>query len=137
MKVPGKCVHFNGTINSTCDAGVKYDDVIDKSSTPYSLPCIEKYNATNVKCEKRQLPTTEEVEIDEKKFRKQMEGVGMARSAITAHLGGPWKKGMSSAQGRITCPVCQLTDGLGFSRAGCNGHVHARCETPNCVSWME
>lgn len=38
--------------------------------------------------------------------------------------------------GVITCPICG-TGKLRYSRAGYNGHVHARCSTDGCVAWME
>jgi hypothetical protein len=41
-----------------------------------------------------------------------------------------------SGRGVMDCPVCG-TGKLHYSRAGYNGHVHARCETDGCVSWME
>ena len=35
----------------------------------------------------------------------------------------------------IECPECKGR--LHLSQAAYNGHVHGKCETPNCVSWME
>lgn len=35
----------------------------------------------------------------------------------------------------ITCPACGGR--LHLSQAAYNGHVHGKCETPGCVSWME
>lgn len=35
----------------------------------------------------------------------------------------------------ITCPVCSAK--LHLSQASYNGHVHARCETEGCVSFLE
>ena len=137
MKKPDKCIHYTGTVNETCAAGVKYDDVIDMTTTPRSLPCIDRYNPGKVTCDKRQIPTAEEVAADEADMRLRMEGVNKARAAIVAHLGGPWKKGMGGSSGSIDCPVCVQPNALRFSRAGYNGHIHASCTTKDCVSWME
>ena len=38
--------------------------------------------------------------------------------------------------GEMDCPVCKAGR-LRYSRAGYNGHIHARCSTPSCVAWME
>jgi len=64
------------------------------------------------------------------------ENIEKAREAITARL-GRWRRGDPSAAGLIDCPVCGGRETLGYRRAGSNGHVHARCLTPGCVSWME
>lgn len=37
-------------------------------------------------------------------------------------------------QGYIECPICSKK--LGYLIAS-NGHVHAKCETKHCLSWME
>lgn len=41
-----------------------------------------------------------------------------------------------SGSGKMLCPICNKGE-LYYSRASYNGHVHARCSTENCVSWME
>lgn len=35
----------------------------------------------------------------------------------------------------IECPVCKGR--LHLSQSSHNGHVHGKCETPDCVAWME
>lgn len=35
----------------------------------------------------------------------------------------------------IKCPACEGR--LHLSQSGYNGHVHGKCETKGCVSWME
>ncbi len=139
MRRESKCKHYTGSINETCDAGVKYADVRkDNQPDPgYSLPCIAKYNHAGATCEKCQLPTAAEIAADEAAMRLWVEQVGQARAAIVAHLGGPWKKGTPGGSGQIDCPVCQQPSALRFSRSRYNGHIHARCNTPTCVNWME
>ena len=38
------------------------------------------------------------------------------------------------AHGTVLCPKCGAQ--IAFTVAG-NGHVHARCETQDCIAWME
>lgn len=133
----GKCVHFNGMMNDTCEAGVTYADVIDKTTSPRSLPCIQKYNTAGATCDKCQMPTAEQIAESEAEHRKFMEGMTKARAAIVAHCGGPWKKGTPDSNGHIDCPACGQPQSLGFYRSGHNGHVHACCKTDDCVIWME
>jgi hypothetical protein len=43
---------------------------------------------------------------------------------------------LKMAEGSITCPKCGGT--LRFSVAiNYNNHVHGRCETSDCLTWME
>lgn len=68
---------------------------------------------------------------------ERFENVVKAREAIVAACGGPWKKGTVGSSGTIPCPVCGKDASLQYSRSGYNGHVHARCDTQDCVAWME
>ena len=132
------CKHYNGAINATCKAGVTYTEVQLGFGTPQlSLPCFKDRNPLGATCDKCSFRTPEEVAALEAEQRKQFERIGTARAAIVAALGGPWKKGTAGAMGSLDCPVCGTVAGLHFSRAGYNGHIHARCETTGCVSWME
>jgi hypothetical protein len=99
-----------------------------------TCPC---FGPSDSKCDKSEYPTAEELAAEEAAMKVRWENMGKARQAIVAHLGGPWKKGTPGAQGSIDCPVCAAEKSLQFSRAGYNGHIHARCKTEDCVSWME
>jgi hypothetical protein len=47
-----------------------------------------------------------------------------------------WRKQLPiGKQAVIECPVCKGR--LHLSQAAVNGHVHGKCETQDCVSWME
>lgn len=136
----GRCKHFNGIQNEACRAGVKYLDVAKDNPPPgvgRSFPCLLKYNHAGATCEQCDMPSPAELAEEEREHKKMMEDMRNARAAIVAHL-GPWKRGkVNSARGRIDCPVCGARQGLAFSRAGYNGHVHAQCSTAGCVNWME
>jgi hypothetical protein len=53
-----------------------------------------------------------------------------AIEAIQAHAAG--RRGI---EGTISCPSCQAS--LHYGIAAYNGHVHARCETPGCVDFIQ
>lgn len=61
---------------------------------------------------------------------ERMNNLGKARKAIIEHC-----QDRCRCSGVLSCPVCEKGN-LHYSRAS-NGHVHARCETPGCVCWME
>lgn len=132
-----KCRHFNGISKKVCRAGVDYENVkaYKQDGHGYNLPCF-KDQCAGCSCEHQSFKTDEEINAEIAELDKRMEATGVARKAIVESLGGHWKKGMGSSSGNITCPVC--TKGrLSFSRSGYNGHIHARCSTEGCVSWME
>jgi hypothetical protein len=79
--------------------------------------------------------TPEEPVIDAKKTEQSCDDMLKARAAAVEQL-GPWKKGLPTQHGAVTCPVCK-SGTLRFSRAGSNGHIHAACSTKGCVAWME
>jgi len=126
MRKKGKCKHFTGIQNDVCKAGVCYDDV-------RPIPCLTKYRRENSPtCERYEEPTDEEVADDEAYIQARMEMHRKAGAAIVEvkrqHKGKNWV-------GVITCPVCE--GNLHVSHAAYNGHVHGRCETEDCLSWME
>lgn len=148
MKRRDKCVHYNGTVNDCCRAGVNYKELAGPPETGYGLrlPCMGPDYRTGltrqplpragvVTCPKRVVPTAEEIEADEKALAERMERMGKVRAAIVAHIGGPWKKGAPGASGSIPCACCPGT--VRFSRSGYNGHIHAACSTDGCAAWME
>lgn len=123
-----KCIHFTGIWpDKQCEAGVAYDDVRDGSVRPYRLPCIDPDATTT--CAKRQTPTREEAEEWRRQVSERFAQVSRARAAVVADAN--WTVGVRS----IPCPACDGGE-LRYGIAS-NGHVHARCTTDHCVSWME
>ncbi len=53
-----------------------------------------------------------------------------ARAAIVDAI-----KNGAAKHGQIPCPIC--SDGALLYGQAHNGHIHARCTTPNCTAWME
>jgi hypothetical protein len=132
----GFCKHYRAmSEHQTCEAGVPYETF--KGMGFDARPCFyTEGKPTPGGCELAVYPTIEEIAARDAEIAKLLEAVATARAAIVEAIGGPWKKGMPPASGTITCPVCQKEEALHFSRAGYNGHIHARCDS-GCVAWME
>jgi len=137
MKVMIWCNHYLARhASEKCAAGIEYSRWQDKPIDEW--PCFRKEGqAPCASCEKAQFPTREELEAEEREIKERTTRMGLARAAIVAYLGGPWKRGVGGVTGSMDCPVCGAAGALQFSRAGYNGHIHAGCKTKNCVAWME
>jgi hypothetical protein len=130
------CNHYRAmSEHKTCKADVPYDKF--KGQPFDARPCFCRNGVAHSGCELAVFPTAEELAAEEAVWEKRFADTGRARKAIVEHLGGPWKRGMKGAAGLINCPVCGAEDSLRFTRAGYNGHIHAECQTENCVRWME
>lgn len=118
-----------------CKAGVlfgSFSDVpfdkqpcfLDKTtgkSKPDASPCVHLRR-----------PTPDEIAAREEWSKQRLSVLGVVMQGIR-----PWRdahKGQSAAE-VIECPACKGL--LHLSIAAYNGHVHGRCETDGCVSWME
>lgn len=130
------CKHYRGMSGKTqCEAGVEFASLPNRGTKEFtkSCPCFGPDQSGT--CEKAEYPTAEEMAAEDREIEERCINLGKARRAIVEHLGGPWTKGTPVGAGEIDCPVCGKT--LKFTRSGYNGHIHARCETDGCVSWME
>jgi hypothetical protein len=130
VRKSGQCKWFNGIQNKVCKAGVSYDSLPRNERGVIVLPCIQPECQSN--CDKYEEPTAEEIAADEEWMRQRMEmhrKVGEVIIPIRKEYKG------RSGNGTITCPCCG--GNLHWSISGYNGHMHGRCETAGCVSWME
>jgi hypothetical protein len=122
-----RCVHFTGIQNKTCAAGCTY-------SRPVASVCfpsrIDGQMANPHPCSSYAPTGAEAVKKQEAEFEKMFEDTNKARAAIIAKEGTNRR-----VSGAIPCPVCNQGP-LRYSIAS-NGHVHAKCMTPECVCWME
>lgn len=137
MRLTIFCNHFRSMANhDTCEAGIAYDTM---KGVPFDQrPCFARHgNPAPGGCDKAKFPTPEEIAAEEAESQNMMVNIGMARTLMVAHLGGPWKKGMGGSSGAIDCPKCGAVKALRFTRSGYNGHIHARCATKECISWIE
>lgn len=132
-----RCKHFTGLLNEVCEAGVPYEQfraAREDGSGKEWLPCLK--DGECVACEKRSWPTEEEVDAEEAAMEQSMQRTMKAITAISidAEKRGFRKGNGGSAQ--MSCPVCE--DGkLSYSVSSYNGHRWAKCETEDCVSFME
>jgi hypothetical protein len=122
-------------------------------------PCFKNLQGIAPRCAKCHYPTPEEIKAHRTEIDSYIDRVGVARKAILDELqrrfdiGHPsveriaWpsrdsmchEKGLKDfivGAGTMRCPICG-TGTLGYSRAGYNGHIHAKCSTNGCVAWME
>lgn len=134
------CKHYNGRElllgDGKCRADV--DPVYsfcggDRTGWVKKVPCL-RTNETEAVCPAAEYPTKEEAEAEDREFNEYVnrfvKNLTVVRPAIEAQHAetGKWS-------GVVDCPEC--TAKIHWSKAQCNGHVHARCETENCISWME
>lgn len=135
----GWCIHYRspsgpgGRKNTTCcEAGVEYSNF---AGGFHRQPCFldkGKSKPDALPCERLRLPTSEEIAAHEQWLNARMDNMRTVMLGIR-----PWRekhKGRSHGE-VIECPAC--TGRLHLSIAAYNGHVHGRCETDGCVSWME
>lgn len=138
----GWCIHYRmrrGQFLSdeTCEAGVSYKSLAGEEPGAFNrLPCFldkgGQPKPDRVHCDKLRLPTTDEINAYEQWITERMDVLRKVMTAIR-----PWRakwKGKSHVE-VIVCPACNGQ--LHLSIAAYNGHVHGRCETVGCVSWME
>lgn len=137
-QIAGWCKHYTGAYNSECRQGINYRALGDDSRPGYlnRLPCLRTHFKPDIiaTCELQEWPTPEEIAADVAETERVVSEMITARVAINNYLqatGQPSQK----VSGQITCPVCGGGE-LHFVIAY-NGHCHAKCNTPHCVSWME
>jgi len=135
----GLCIHFRGIQHDLCGAGINIRQLVggDDFGWGIRIPCLVRDAKTcSVTCESRILPTREQAEatVDEcdKLLKRTMLAVTLAHEHAKTNGLGVGHGGMSSLPCLLECG-----GSLKYSVAGINGHMHARCTTKGCVSWME
>lgn len=136
----GTCVHFCGSREKTCGAGVNVREITGGPDLGWfiRIPCHKEIEVRGgepvprVSCEKYREPTPEELAEDEAAYEAAHQ-----RMMLVMPLMGKIKKEHKGkdARGVVECPVCKGK--LHYSHAKYNGHVHGRCETEGCLNWME
>lgn len=132
-----RCVHFTGVQNVTCEAGIAYESVVVKhepmSGYNLSRPCNTKLNHCGATCAASKFPTAEEAlaaaEVKAAALLDSIKYTGDARRRILAQTNN------RGGAGTVECPKCGGR--LHYGQASTNKHIHAHCETPKCLSWME
>jgi hypothetical protein len=130
--IEGKCLHYNGTKNECCDAGVNYMELKgDAAGVLFDvLPCFGKAMKRDKPCAKRLLPTLEQVNAWKQYTNARLVHTLEAIGIITEQ-----NKTDKKGRGLVVCPACG--GNLHYTVAGYNGHVHGSCETQECLQWMQ
>ena len=125
------CVHYRSAMdNATCKAelpfprpvvGVCFQSVRSYADDP-PAPSCPRYQPLGIDAARAEEAATKVVSAN----------VTKARAAIVERVGGKVAK-----CGTMPCPIC-AGEGhtLGYSIAS-NGHIFAKCTTPQCVRWAE
>lgn len=139
-----KCKHYNGRVAGfgageecgECDAFVNVRLLVDGPDTGWfkRMPCDIR-NKTEITCVHLSLPTAEEVEAS-KEDRKRWMDAFMAKLKLVDPLICSLKESHPhGGEGVEECPSCKGS--LHWGIAECNGHIHMRCETQDCINFME
>jgi hypothetical protein len=112
-----------------CKVGITFEALRTKHGSFLNWPCMAGRDSN---CDKAEWLTPKEVAENDAAFNKQiaktMKGIRAAAEFRAANKG-------RSNQDTVKCPECGGQ--LHLTIAACNGHVHGKCETPNCIAWME
>lgn len=115
QQLSDKCIHFNGTMNECCKAGIKYTDVRDDSERPYKFPCLKQGG----NCSHSKFRTPEEVEQEMDAIFKRGAKVLSAHAAIQHHI-----ETTKETSGKVQC---QCGGELNYIVSSTNGHIWAKC----------
>lgn len=93
--------------------------------------CIDGHKCEVNPCGKWERRTRKMGEARADRFEKSMRQIEIVGPVVAA-----WRKKPPRGKAEIIeCPACKGR--LHLSQASSNGHVHGKCETSGCVSWME
>ena len=132
------CTHFTGIQHKCCDAGVNYRNLASGEELGWArrIPCMGGIAEGMVACEKIEHYTREQAEqvINDRECGFENTIKAMQKAKEDARAKG-FKIG-AGGRSELPCPICKAGM-LMYSVAASNGHMHAKCSTPDCVSWME
>ena len=124
-QIADKCIHFNGLSHQFCKAGINYESVKDRMKRPYEIPCVKNTAFYGSYCDKQQFRTDKEVEQE----LIEIEDISVIAFVALAKIAE-----LKENSGIIECPKCKGK--LRYTRHS-NGHVWGKCETENCLSWLQ
>jgi hypothetical protein len=138
----GWCIHYTAPPRYVdkdqtwkCDAGIDMEAVwhgVKFAERPCFLDKKGNSKPEARPCPHLRRPTPEEIAADEAWTEQRIDRLRTVMVGIAE-----WRakhKGKSRAD-VVECPACKGR--LHLSIAAYNGHVHGKCETDDCVSWME
>ena len=134
------CKHFRGIQNKLCAAGVNVRELTGGPDSGWAIrmPCLPSMDRAtiSVTCDKFCAMTREEAENE---LREEEEATARHIKAMVAAHEDAKQRGFGRGRGgsgEVKCPCCE-TGNIQYAVASYNGHMHARCTTQNCVTWME
>lgn len=143
------CRHHKGNVlHAECALGVDIEALVtdqvgaEKQGRHYMLPCHNGRldGIAKATCDKCSLLTVDELRAaDEEAQRAVAEFMERSRSLE------PWTQSIrnrvrfngKSMSGVSDCPICETSRALHWSCSAHNLHIHAKCTTDGCVSFME
>ncbi|MAT51148.1 MAG: hypothetical protein CMK32_08195 [Porticoccaceae bacterium] len=127
-----ECRHRCSMMKECCKAGVVFEKLRERRQEGESLPCYWVEGMKPMNCASFDPVTAKESAEDDEEIQRTIARFMTAGAVIAEvkkeHKGRNWT-------GTKDCPVCGGK--LHMSHAACNGHVHGRCETDDCLAWME
>jgi hypothetical protein len=131
---PRWCIHYRGIGgHDSCAVGVTYDKTFRRGHWPCFMEKATGLPKSDADpCDKLRPPTKEEIATYAAWEARHDDKMRIVLTAVR-----PWRakhKGRSFSE-IIECAACKGR--LHLSISAYNGHVHGRCETADCVSWME
>jgi ribosomal protein L32 len=146
MRADG-CIHYTGALNpatgGVCGEGINYRELVGGPVLGWisRLPCSagEARGGDKVSCPKYRAPTAEEIAEDKRRTDESIRRFMAVQSGKVREWreAQRWsKKNRVSATGVVPCEACGKGE-IRLSMAAYNGHVHGKCTTDGCVSWME
>jgi len=135
----GICKHFLGSQDRQCALSVDVRSLVGGPDFGCWLrrPCISvDYHGTprtgTIPCDKYEDPTDADIAACEAAFA-EMERKFTLAQPVAAQIRDKYK-GVDWS-GVVACPVCG--GHLALRHYGMNGHIHGKCATKDCLSWME
>lgn len=131
------CRHFNGIQNKKCQAGIVYL-AWKQGVEERAMPCIPKHinGRETWPCGLFEIMSLADAEKEaDERIVTMNRGIKVRHAAHEDAKSKGLGKGHGGV-GEIPCPGCE-NGTLRYSVASYNGHMHGRCSTPGCASWME
>lgn len=118
-----------------CKAGIVYDEAFPD----YKVPCVNGFlgKGENSQEQQRQL-CPQWIQRTREMGEARYDEIDEAMSAMkkVGPVVAEWRKKPPRGKNEtIKCPACG--GNLQLSQSSYNGHVHGKCWTVGCVSWME
>jgi hypothetical protein len=127
------CQHYNVQLRGVkaCECGVIYDEQFPEKPTACWTDLGKTDEEQLARCPKWLRGTREQGEARADEIQRSLD-----QMALVSPLVIEWRnREPIGKRETVDCPVCQGR--LHLSQSSYNGHVHGKCETKGCVSFME